>query len=206
MTLRWTDIWYGTDAAKPAAGVAGRLAYATDTKILYRDTGIAWVEIVRGETATRLASLAEKSHASLTGVLTDQHHSKVHGIADHDASAKAIIDISLDTAALTPVIGAWTDLLTVSRTIAEARKVSIHAGFVFYNGATAQNLQCRILVNGTQDGLSWRAVLLDVNRYGCLETHRLVSLAAGTHTIKIQYNVSHSGTIYDRDLSVLWVE
>jgi hypothetical protein len=33
-----------TIAARPAAGIAGRLYFATDTLVVYRDTGSAWVE------------------------------------------------------------------------------------------------------------------------------------------------------------------
>lgn len=63
----------GTDANKPAAGVAGRFYFTTDTKILYKDDGSAWAEILRGETASRLAQLAEKKHASLAGIAGDDH-------------------------------------------------------------------------------------------------------------------------------------
>lgn len=35
----------GTFAARPAAGVAGRYYLATDTNVLYRDSGAAWVAI-----------------------------------------------------------------------------------------------------------------------------------------------------------------
>ncbi len=35
----------GTDAGKPAAGTAGKLYFANDTGILYRDSGAAWVAV-----------------------------------------------------------------------------------------------------------------------------------------------------------------
>ncbi len=38
----------GNDAEKPAAGVADRLYWATDTNILYRDNGAAWIELLGG--------------------------------------------------------------------------------------------------------------------------------------------------------------
>ena len=77
----------GLDAAKPAAGIANRFYWATDTKILYRDTGATWEEATRGETATRLAQLAEKVHSSLTGIGPSDHHVKtgnyeVYGITE----------------------------------------------------------------------------------------------------------------------------
>lgn len=79
----------GLDAAKGAAGYAGRIYYATDTKILYYDTGppdANWIECLRGETVSRLASLAEKAHASLTGITTDQHHAQIHGAGAHSGA------------------------------------------------------------------------------------------------------------------------
>lgn len=71
---------YGLIAAIGAAGRIGRMYWATDTKILYRDDGVDWVEILRGEAISRLASLAEKAHASLSGVSSDQHHVEIHAI------------------------------------------------------------------------------------------------------------------------------
>ena len=68
----------GLDAGKPTASISGRFYWATDTKILYRDTGTVWEETGRGETVTRLAQLSEKSHASLTNVTADQHHAQLH--------------------------------------------------------------------------------------------------------------------------------
>ncbi len=84
----------GLASARPAAGVAGRLYYSTDTKVLERDNGTAWDEIARGETVTRLASLLEKAHASLTGVTSDQHHAQSHNAASHSdiTSSGASID------------------------------------------------------------------------------------------------------------------
>lgn len=78
----------GLDAALPAAAISNRLYHATDTGIVYRDTGSAQVEMVRAESATRLAQLAEKDHASLTNVTANQHHNQAHAItgADHTAS------------------------------------------------------------------------------------------------------------------------
>jgi hypothetical protein len=101
--LQNPNLTQGLDAAKGVAGTAGRMYWATDTKILYRDSGAAWVEVVRGETATRLAQLSEKSHASLTNVTSDQHHARSH---DHsnalDGSPIAVAGVpNLDVAKIT---------------------------------------------------------------------------------------------------------
>lgn len=71
-------ITVGLDADKPTPGVTNRFYLGTDTKILYRDTGSAWEEVLRGEAVTRLAQLSEKAHPSLTGIGTDDHHAKDH--------------------------------------------------------------------------------------------------------------------------------
>lgn len=48
--MSWLDqvIGYGTHAARPAAGSAGRLYYETDTATLFRDSGTAWVALALG--------------------------------------------------------------------------------------------------------------------------------------------------------------
>lgn len=77
----------GLDASKPAAGSVGRWYWATDTKILYKDNGASWIETARGETAIRLAQLAEKIHASLTGKDADDHPQYLN-TARHDVAER----------------------------------------------------------------------------------------------------------------------
>ncbi|GAJ22939.1 unnamed protein product, partial [marine sediment metagenome] len=69
--------------------------FSTDTLVLERDTGAAWVEVVRGETATRLAQLAEKAHSSLTGIGVADHHARY---SDAEAQAQAAALIAIHTA------------------------------------------------------------------------------------------------------------
>src|SRR3990167_5278425 len=59
------EIVQDTLANRPAASVAGRVYYATDTGILYADTGSAWTQIALGPLA---ADLAE----TLTTAITKQ--------------------------------------------------------------------------------------------------------------------------------------
>ena len=66
----------GLAADRPAPGIVDRFYFSADTLVLERDTGVAWVEVVRGETAIRLAQLAEKAHSSLDGVGANDHHTK----------------------------------------------------------------------------------------------------------------------------------
>lgn len=48
MSLLADVIGYGTHAARPAAGSAGRLYFETDTSTLFRDSGAAWVALALG--------------------------------------------------------------------------------------------------------------------------------------------------------------
>ena len=74
----------GLIADRPAASIAGRLYYATDEGILYRDTNTGWEEKARAEASTRLAQLSERAHSSLTGIGASDHHAKTaSGDIDH---------------------------------------------------------------------------------------------------------------------------
>jgi hypothetical protein len=92
----------GTAAGRPAAGVAGRWYFSTDTLVLERDNGAAWVEMARGETAIRLAQLSEKAHSSLTGITADQHHARDHALggATHTADTLANLNSKISDANL----------------------------------------------------------------------------------------------------------
>lgn len=75
----------GLDAAKGVGGRKGRVWWATDSEKLYYDNGTDWVEILRSEAVSRLASLVDHAHASLSGVSSDQHHAESHTHASHTA-------------------------------------------------------------------------------------------------------------------------
>lgn len=64
----------GLAADRPAPGIVDRWYFSTDTLVMDYDTGVAWVEAVRGEAAIRLAQLAERAHGSLTGIGASDHH------------------------------------------------------------------------------------------------------------------------------------
>ncbi len=78
----------GLAANRPTAGIVDRWYFSTDTLIMDYDTGIAWVESLRGEAAMRLAQLAERAHASLTGIGAADHHARYT-----DVEAGALIAI-----------------------------------------------------------------------------------------------------------------
>ena len=137
----------GLDAAKPAAGSAGRIYWATDTGIYYRDNGTAWVEVLRGETFTRLASLSEKAHSSLTGLTTGDDHTQYQkesekGAASGYASLGADSKVpdaesqvsSTHPAATTAVHGVGAS--TVESASGSQAKVDTHAALTAIHGAT----------------------------------------------------------------------
>jgi len=81
--LQKPNLTQGLDANKPAAGIPGRLYFATDTKILYRDSGTAWEEILK-----RIPAHTE---------LTDK---EVGGVIDH--ADGSIITAKLGASAIVP--------------------------------------------------------------------------------------------------------
>lgn len=82
----------GLAANRPVVGVPGRSYYSTDTLVLERDNGLAWVEMARGEAATRLAQLVERAHGSLTGIGANDHHPQLHA-AEHEDGGGDEIDV-----------------------------------------------------------------------------------------------------------------
>lgn len=55
----------GTHAARPAAGTAGRTYFETDTGVLYRDSGSAWVAASTGRVAKTAAQTLTQSNTTL---------------------------------------------------------------------------------------------------------------------------------------------
>lgn len=89
----------GLLADRPAFGTVGRIYYASDSDILYYDTGAAWFEELRGESVSRLAQLAEKAHTSLSGVTSDLHHPQLHA-TEHGAIGDDPIEDALSLLAI----------------------------------------------------------------------------------------------------------
>lgn len=83
----------GTLAARPAAGIRGRYYYATDTGILSRDTGAAWVSV--------------NDHGGLVG-LTDDDHPQYHNDARGDARYPRLTVLTADGDLVTRAAGAWS--------------------------------------------------------------------------------------------------
>jgi hypothetical protein len=81
-------IMSGLEADRPAPSIAGRLWFSTDTGKLYRDTAAAWTFLA----STDLADMAERAHASLTGLGVDDHHPQDHASRHADGGADEIVD------------------------------------------------------------------------------------------------------------------
>lgn len=65
MTTLSTVIGAGTFSARPAAGIDGRIYFATDTKRLYRDNGTTWDDMTRVAAATLSAAPSAPGNFSL---------------------------------------------------------------------------------------------------------------------------------------------
>ncbi|MBA7599355.1 hypothetical protein ES703_06387 [subsurface metagenome] len=114
----------GLAANRPAPGIVDRWYFSTDSLVMDYDTGVAWVEAVRGEAAIRLAQLAERAHGSLTGIGAADHHARYTNaeadgrIALHAAIAAAHHIKYLDSEAKAAAVqaGAITDGVTKAPT------------------------------------------------------------------------------------------
>jgi len=118
-------IFSGLDTDKATTnGVKGNIYLATDTEILYVHNGTTWIERTRGETATRLAYLAEKKHSSLNEIGEDDHHAKVHGSADHSQTYLIPADMALHESFSSGIHGVGSS--TIESTAGSQAKVDAH--------------------------------------------------------------------------------
>ncbi|HAM57334.1 MAG TPA: hypothetical protein DCQ64_18755 [Candidatus Rokubacteria bacterium] len=94
------EIVQDTLANRPAASVAGRVYYATDTGILYADTGSAWTQIALG---TLAANLAE----TLTGLT----------LSNNGADATNDLDVAVGAASSQDAVIADRNLMSLTTAI-----------------------------------------------------------------------------------------
>lgn len=120
----------GLIAARPAAGTIGKLYYATDEGILYRDTGAAWEEKARAEASTRLAQLSEKAHSSLTGIGSSDHHTLYSHPSAPPCRASTAAQTGHATAAQIAKLNAIESGATADQTKADIDGLAINAGQV----------------------------------------------------------------------------
>jgi len=88
------DIGIGTAAQRPAAAVANRFWFATDTLVLSRDNGAAWEIVVATPAAHKAthenAGADEISVAGLSGALADAQTPTAHAASHQNAGADEI--------------------------------------------------------------------------------------------------------------------
>lgn len=144
----------GLAADRPAPGIVDRFYFSTDTLVLERDAGVAWVEVVRGEAAIRLAHLTERAHGSLTGIGTDDHHAKYT-----DAEALAQVEaagLALATGKNIKVISALTANNTWSGVsgVLTAGEVLALGNAVYLKGADSRTWKALATGTGTMPGIA----------------------------------------------------
>lgn len=108
----------GLDASKPAAsaGTAGRLYFATDTGITYRDNGASWDEVANDlQLGTTATTAAAGDDARLSDARTPTAHASTHHTAGSDPLAAA--DIGAEPALGNPASNGYV----LSSTTAGAR-------------------------------------------------------------------------------------
>ena len=105
------ELTQDTFANRPAAGVAGRWYFATDTGVLYADTGTAWVQVALG---TLAANLAE----TLTGL----------GLTNNAGDATNDIDIAAGAASSEDAVIANRNLMSLTTAITKQLDVAWAVG------------------------------------------------------------------------------
>ncbi|AEE95796.1 hypothetical protein [Mahella australiensis] len=111
------SIQAGTDNGKPASGIVGRIYIATDTQIIYRDTGTVWAKVG----AVRWSDIDSKPVS-----YTPSAHKATHALGGNDA--------------LTP-----TDIGAETPAGAQA-KVDTHAGLTTAHSATSAAVANKIIL------------------------------------------------------------
>lgn len=103
------EIAQNTLANRPAASVAGRWYFATDTGVLYADTGAAWVQVApaTGVASTLAESLTGGALSNNAGDATNDIDIAVGAASSEDAAIANRVLMSLATAITKQLDAAW---------------------------------------------------------------------------------------------------
>ncbi len=117
---------------RPDAGFEGRLFYATDEEIWYRDNGEAWEELVRAEEEIRLNSLGEKDYESLDNIpdsfTPESHDHTYHTDIDQELTKNSDVEFNTLTSDVTTIENLVIPVYSSKRDIGDVVKGFI--GFV----------------------------------------------------------------------------
>jgi hypothetical protein len=142
--------------------------------------------------------------------------------SDKEVTINPLTDSQASESALNIGANTWTDLLTVSRTLAVAKKALIIGHAVLYNGGynvvqdgytgfyeivnPYADWELRILVDNSQPTGAF-ARTQAIGYFADITVFAIVSLSSGSHTIKLQGYQTLGGTqqVYHRRLDVLYL-
>ena len=166
--------WAGTEAARPAHGITGRVYIATDTRRIWRDTGTAWAEVVTpaGIGATPIA------HESATAAHSATPAPTANRIVLRDAAGRAQVaapSAAADIARLDTVTG-----YAVNRA-GDTMTGTLIAPNVLWGTNNSRGI---LLMNGTN--------LNDIVVSGWYDGDNLLNRPAGTLWGHVMVSIGHS--------------
>jgi hypothetical protein len=171
---------------------------------------------------------ASKSYIDLTFdtvqayLSAHERHLTLSRDSGKEVTINPLTDSQASESALNIGANTWTDLLTVSRTLAVAKKALIIGHAVLYNGGynvtqdpytyayeivnPYADWELRILVDGSQPTGAF-ARTQAIGYFADITVFAIVSLDSGSHTIKLQGYQTLGGTqqVYHRRLDVLYL-
>jgi len=138
--------------------------------------------------------------------LTSTEHLTLTAGSGKEVTVNPLTDSQASETGLSINAHTLTDLLTVSRTLAVAKKALINAHAYIYtlDYSPDSTWECNILVDGSQPTGAYQRQC-EAGNITSVYLSCIVNLAAGSHTIKLQGWSTYAGTVYSRRLDVLYL-